>query len=104
VITAARIGERKCTVTLAPDCYAFIDFARGECVVVTPGGILEVNEHDGVDWRAVLVREKEYRSKGHEHHQTGRLLVAVDAVLHGWDYLNGRAAIDLGELDDGRAG
>jgi hypothetical protein len=88
-------------------CVVRVDFEEGTATIYTAAGdILCVNEHDGIDWRTILKREREIRRAELKDSGTGteQLLKAVDTVLHGWDVLADDAAVANGWQDDGRAG
>lgn len=104
MLTAHSTGDRTHLMRVGR-CLVVVDFAREVYEIHAPDGtVLPIGEHDGIDWRAVLLREKEYRRGSAGQRDTADFLRAVDACLYAQDVIGADESINLGYLDDGRAG
>lgn len=106
MLTGHPVGERTFLLHF-PNCVVSVDFAAGQAVLYGSENVLTIGEHDGIDWRTILLREREYRRANQENanQATSGILRAVDAIVNGWEYLGAPDdAVNYGWLDDGRSG
>lgn len=105
-VTGHPTGDRTFVLQVGR-CLVSVDFATDVHRIYTPSGdLLTIGANDGIDWRTILLKEREYRGEQASRQDgTTDLLRAVDAVLYGQEFLGAPDdAVNYGWLDDGRAG